>query len=432
MDGKRILLRLGVFAAVAVVFAVGVAAAQTLVPGARPGDPLAPLAPTVPSAPGPAIADEVFTVTGVDVDVSGESISAARERAFVEGQRLAIRRLADTLAASGVRFDANTLSDAEVSGLVQGFEVNEETISPGRYRADLTFVFRRDAVLARTAASAAAVPPVVAPSVPGVIDSPPIAGAPIIAPSVPVEPINRTNLILPLLREAAGPRLWDPPNPWFNAWMNYSPDPADPAVIVPLGDLADVSDVSAEAALGGDRQALERIGRRYDAGIVVVAVAEPTAGGLSVVLNRYIGGGAASPRTLSIAGGDPAALFDDAVREVLGDLGAAPPAVAAAPAPAVSLPPGAERIAALVPFGSRAEWFQIRRQLLGIGAAQIIVVSLAPNEAIVELAFADRFAFQNALAEQGLTLQQAGDTWLLRSNRGGFPSAPGSLAPVSP
>ena len=431
MDGNRILLRLGGFAAVAVVFAVGVAAAQTLVPGTRPADPLAPVAPASPLAPGPSIADEVFTVTGVDVDVSGESISAARERAFVEGQRLAVRRLADTLAASGVRLDANTLSDAEVTGLVQGFEVNEEVTSPGRYRADLTFVFRRDAVLARTVASAA-VPAVAAPSLPGVIEPPPVAGAPILAPAVPVEPANRTNLILPLLREASGPRLWDAPNPWFNAWMNYSPDPGDPAVIVPLGDLADVSDVSAEAALGGDRQALDRIGQRYDAGTVVVAIAEPTAGGLSVVLNPYVSGGAASPRTLSVSSDAPEGLFDDAVRQVLEDLGTAPPAVAAAPPPAVSLPPGAERIAALVPFGSRAEWFQRRRQLLATGAAQVIVVSLAPNEAIVELAFADRFQLQNALAGQGLALEQAGNTWLLRPNRGGGPPAPGSLAPISP
>ena len=396
MDGNRILLRLGGFAAVAVVFAVGVAAAQTLVPGTRPADPLAPVAPASPLAPGPSsIADEVFTVTGVDVDVSGESISAARERAFVEGQRLAVRRLADTLAASGVRLDANTLSDAEVTGLVQGFEVN-------------------------------------APSLPGVIEPPPVAGAPILAPAVPVEPANRTNLILPLLREASGPRLWDAPNPWFNAWMNYSPDPGDPAVIVPLGDLADVSDVSAEAALGGDRQALDRIGQRYDAGTVVVAIAEPTAGGLSVVLNPYVSGGAASPRTLSVSSDAPEGLFDDAVRQVLEDLGTAPPAVAAAPPPGVSLPPGAERIAALVPFGSRAEWFQIRRQLLATGAAQVIVVSLAPNEAIVELAFADRFQLQNALAGQGLALEQAGNTWLLRPNRGGGPPAPESLAPIAP
>jgi len=103
---------------------------------------------TLPATAPAQVGSEAYTVRGVEVDVTAGSAAEARDRAFQEGQRLALERLVEQLVGPGSGINVAGLPPAEIDRMVQSFQVQEERTSPGRYRATLTYVFRPDAVRA--------------------------------------------------------------------------------------------------------------------------------------------------------------------------------------------------------------------------------------------------------------------------------------------
>ena len=87
-----------------------------------------------------------FSVSGVTVDATAATAAAARDAALAEGQRKAVRMLLERLTAPADHARLPKPSDAEITGLVAGFEVQEERTSPIRYLATLTYSFRPTAV----------------------------------------------------------------------------------------------------------------------------------------------------------------------------------------------------------------------------------------------------------------------------------------------
>ncbi len=368
------------------------------------------------SAQGPAAParNEAFTVGDVRVDVTAGTISEARDRAFIQGQRVALGQLIERLAGRN-RIDVDALSAAQLGQMVQSFQVNEERSAPGRYIATLTYVFRpnevRTFLRSRDVAFAEPQPagsPSGTPALPFPPSVPPPSGAAVPAPGPAMMPV----LVIPVLRSPQGPLLWDSPNGWRTAWLNYSGEGQLAPIMVPFGDLQDVVDVNAERALAGERSALSAIARRYGAGDVVVAVADPRGDGLAVELNRYGQAGGADSQTLSVpAAGTPERLFDEAVSRSAAQIASQPAMATAAPAapspPAASLE-GSRQLLVLVPLGAPAEWFQTQallRNVPNVVAANII--SLSSREVVLRLNIAgNEEQLRAALAQQGLALQQ--------------------------
>src|SRR3546814_6156869 len=58
---------------------------------------------------------DMFTVSDVAVDVTAGTAAAAREQAFVGGQRKAFRILLDRLGADATRIDPETLPDRHMT-----------------------------------------------------------------------------------------------------------------------------------------------------------------------------------------------------------------------------------------------------------------------------------------------------------------------------
>ncbi|MGP1394317.1 MAG: DUF2066 domain-containing protein [Inquilinaceae bacterium] len=350
-------------------------------PGAVVGEPVeTPQAPVIAAPTGA----DIYTVSGIEVEGTGATSSAARDSAFAQGQRLALAALIDRVAGPGAALDVATVSDQDVGNLLRSFRVEEERVSAGRYAATLSFDFWPDAVrdLLRQRA--------------------------VTYTDTPSRPI----LVLPIYRSEGGQQLWDGINPWLDAWLDVPARQRLVPLVVPFGELQDVSTISVGQALSGDREALRRIADLHRAGDVLVAVADPGPDGVAVTLNRYGQDGDLTTGVLTVA--EPEALEDrlaGAVEQVAGELEdrwrTETQVAATGPTSGLSI---------LVPIVDAEDWFQTRARLDGITAiANARVLSLTPAEAVLALEYrGTESQLRLALAQQNLTLDQGPFAPILR------------------
>ena len=199
-------------------------------------------------------AQEIFTVRNVAVDVTAANAAAARERALAQGQIEASRQMLARVIRRQDRGNLPLINDDMVNLLVTDFSIANERTSTVRYLAKLTVRFDRNAVR-------------------GVLRDASLPFA---------ETVSKPVLVLPILRGEAGLLLWDEPNPWRDAWARLpSGIVAFVPMEVPLGDLSDFADISAEQAAAGDVERLSAIAARYSAddSLVVIATLDEGFGG---------------------------------------------------------------------------------------------------------------------------------------------------------
>jgi len=340
---------------------------------------------------------DVYTVSDIPVDVTAATTSAAREQAFSEGQRTGLIQLGEQLGLPAFALTVDRLSDQEIEQLVRSFSVANERTLPGRYIADMTFVYEPQSMRALLREGRV--------STAQAVD-------------------NDRVVIIPVFDsgEGGGPRLWDPPNPWFDAWLNYDPSSRTTEILLPYGDLLDVSDLSVEAAISTDTVALASLVERYGAGRSVIAIARPEGRSLTVTLN------AASLTSLQAIdtvvaplgfGLDQAAAMQEAVEQVAAriDSGLFLSTNVASQPVGFSSGGNASTVTVAIPINAPADWYQISQTL---DQLPIIVgdtlLSLAPREAILRIEhLGSEDQLRTALAEQSLSLQSAGGIMELRS-----------------
>ena len=191
---------------------------------------------------------DVFTVLGVSVDATAANAAAARVLARAQGHETAYSRLINRLVPIDRQIDVPKLSAESIASLVRDFEVDEEKTSSIRYLGKLKFRFKRRAVTEYLRD----------------------AGIPFaVTRSKPL-------LVLPVYRSAGVYLLWDDPNPWRTAWSALPPADGLAPMKHPVGNLADVNDISAEQVITGDVDRLRAIATRYGAAGVVLALAVPS------------------------------------------------------------------------------------------------------------------------------------------------------------
>jgi hypothetical protein len=94
----------------------------------------------------PAMAALPYEVMGVPVDVTAADAATARDQAIVEGQRKAFTMLMERLLGTEQAATIPTPDDAQLSRMVQDFEVESERLSSVRYIGVMTFRFDAAAV----------------------------------------------------------------------------------------------------------------------------------------------------------------------------------------------------------------------------------------------------------------------------------------------
>jgi hypothetical protein len=332
----------------------------------------------------PARAD-LYSINSVKVDETASNAVEAKKKAIDGGQLRALETLLHRLTRPEDRVRLPEFTPDDIARLLDGMSVENEQTSGTRYIATLTIRFRpeniRDMLLQY--------------SVPYADEQ--AAGV----------------LLLTVWVPASGPTLWDAPNPWRDAWVGLNSENSITPLFMPLGDLTDISTINATDILSGNDQKLAAIRDRYAVENVLIAIAEPAAGGVRVSMK---GNTAVGPVD-----------FDDVFPS---DAGEAVEATASRAARMLltriedewkashlkkGRPDGINmRIA--VPFAGLGEWNTIRQRIEatdGVGA--IDVKQLSAKGAVVDLVFSgDLGQLETQLGYSGFELTSIGDTWVLQ------------------
>lgn len=340
-------------------------------------------------------ADDLFTVRGIDVDVSAGSPSAARDQGVREAQRKAFDQLFDRLTVDGARTAMPPVTNESIDRMVQSYEVQEERTSAVRYVGKLAVRFNPTAV--RTL----------------------LRGNGVAFAEVRSKPL----LVLPVDQTSGVPVLWQSETIWRQTWADLPAQGGLVPLAVPYGEAADVADIGVDQALSGDAAALRRIADRYGAGDVAVAVATGSPQvGLTIAVTLHAADGSAQHFTLTQA---PVAA-DTATT------GNQPDPTLRAAALAVlhlaeerwtsltQVSAGTEQNLTLtVSFADQAGWQEVRRRLGTIPTiTRMAVTSLSRAGATLDLRHTGTpEQLRLALGQRDLTLEDGGETPVLRLAR---------------
>ncbi len=320
---------------------------------------------------------EVFAISGVAVDATEETVAEARELAIVQGRPIAFRRMLERLTLNGDHGRLPEFEPAAADEFIRGFRVDSEKTSAVRYLGQLTYVFDPEAVrtLLRNAGIRFA------------------------------ETVSRPVLVLPLFLDADTPRLWEDPNPWREVWSEHPGNTGLVPLVIPLGDLADIADLDAQAALDGDAERLAKIAARYGARETMVPEVRIKNDQLQAVVRSYglTGNGVTVASHLS--------LMDAPVEEVMRRaVAAVVDQINEAWKQRNLLGFGQEeRLVATVPFSSLGEWLEVSRRLGNVPPVRARrVLSMARGKRTVELQFiGDVRQLSLAMEQVDLVLEQA-------------------------
>jgi len=355
-----------------------------------------------------AQAGQVYTATGIDVDITGD-IATLRDKAMLEGQRIALRKVLSDIAPAE-RVDSLTLpSDDEISGWVQDFEIEQEKSSATRYIGRFTFRFMADPVQQFLAGNRVEF----------------------------AQTGSKRLLVLPVYTDDAGnSNLWGPTNLWLGQWSVKAPNSSLVPMVLPTGDVSDTSTLSATQALAGDLQRLTALAQRYGAGDVLVAelrASPPGADGkqsFAIAATRY---SRDTPQSFTDAMSGEAAAIDDVLAQsadrTIGWVQSEWKQANLVDASKQS------RMTVEVPISSLKQWVDIKKQLGGVSSLRgVQLVSLTRSLAVLDISFlGDVPQFQRSLAQQSLSLATAiGDPnkGTLRQDANASTSQPPAPAPL--
>ncbi len=333
----------------------------------------------------PASAD-LYSINSIKVDETAENAVEAKKKAISEGQTRAFGTLLHRLTRETDRTRLPELTASQISRLMDGMSVENESTSGTRYVAELSIRFRpsnlRDFLLQYKV-------PYADEQAPGV-------------------------LLVTVWKENGKSILWDNPNPWRDAWASLNVENSITPLFLPLGDLTDIGAISAKDVLSGNEQKIQKMKDRYAVENVLIAVAE-SSGGNSV---RAVLRGAVESGPIE---------FDETFSDESGTGIAGATASAARSylsrieegwkATHLNLGrPAGNSMQVAVPFGTLGEWNQIRQRInTTVGVESVQVKRLSAKGAIIDIIFAgDLGVLSGELERSGFELSDIGDTWVLQ------------------
>ena len=341
-------------------------------------------------APSSVWSADLFTVRGVSVDVTAATAVAARAQAEREGRRRAFTRLLARLAVSDHHGRLPALSDQDVLGLVKGHGVQAEKTSTVRYIGDLDFAFRPAAVRR-------------------LFDRFEVDYAVTTSGPVLVVPVRRVGPVL---------RVWEEDNRWREAWNALPDGDGLVPVMVPFGDLDDMSDIGLETAARGDPRDLIDIASRYGAdraAYAVLASADlPTTGPVEFTLTVTMldANGKETSLTEGLSATNADAIEDVMVRAVEAVRGWVQDSWKSRNLVRRGV---LQHITVAVPISDHAAWLDLTKRLNQVDALQSWqVLQLNRQEARLDLSTrSETTTLRMALARAGLTLAEGAQTWRL-------------------
>ncbi|HYK80748.1 MAG TPA: DUF2066 domain-containing protein [Micropepsaceae bacterium] len=324
---------------------------------------LAALAAGTPAFAAPAAAPDLFTVSGIKVDASAESATAARDIAMTQGRPAAWTKLYRRLTAASMWAKQPQLDDNALLRLIRSFEVAGERRSTTRYLAEVIFHFNPVAVRAALRQANIAY----------------------------TDTRSRPALVIPVI---AGKPGFDPMSPWAMAWNEPVLQQGLVPFVLPLNEAPEDAALLSRPDLGQlDWATLAPLARRHNVAAVIVASASEDAKSVQMVQITAAG---RTPSSFAYAQSTFPALA-----EVIADRAAEIWKTRAS----VDFATRA-RLTADVSFDSLDDWSKIRDGLGSIRAVSgLEVVGLALHEAEINVTYSGRQEqLRDALAQQNLQL----------------------------
>ncbi len=320
----------------------------------------------------------LFTVEGVTVDITAENSVKAQEQAFEQAQVKAFEILAQRMVADGQTKAVPVPDSLTLSTLIRDYEVTSEKLSGVRYVGTYTFRFREKAISQLFSKSGVSF----------------------------TQTRSKTLLVLPIFEENGKNTIWSENNLWFQAWSRTRLSSKLVPVKVPLGDLADISDIDDANPLRYERVKLDRMLGRYGAAEAAIMIAAPRSNNsLKISIYRTDRGRAEQVHEYALMRQDDETqdqFYDRAVASGYDELQKdwkRKNAVSAAQSQAFFL---------RIPLRTLDQWMNTKVTLQRIpGVTDIDVISLRRVEAMVKFNFrGDERRLRDELAEKSLTLGQ--------------------------
>ncbi len=342
--------------------------------------------------PAVAMAEEnpLYTIRGVEVDVRAETAAEAKKLAITEANVKALALFVQRVGAEQVLPELANIPAKNVDAMLDSLSIEQERTGPRRYIGKLTVRFLPDKMRAMMSSL-------------GVSYSEKYAG--------------RT-VVVPVWRTLEGAVVWED-NPWRQAWVSLRAENGLVPLIVPLGDLADTTTLTAEQAVNRDEAALEALRLRYNADALLVAEASPVGedtvqavmqgdspvGELGFDKAYAAENGGGLPEAAQIA----AARFQQVMIQRWKKQNEERSITRALPV--ATLP-------VAVAFYSTEEWSALRARILSTpGVSGVDISTISQGGAIVQLAYVSGFEqLRQSLWSSGLALQNVGGTWVLQTN----------------
>jgi hypothetical protein len=313
-------------------------------------------------APDAGAGSHVFTVHGIAVDVTAETAAAARETAHAEGHVKAMEKLLARLLPRDAQALLRKLEAREVLAYVQDFQVEDERTSDVRYLANLTFRFKPKPIRELLRAN-------------GLQHA---------------ETMSKPVVVLPIFGAEGEASLWGETNLWWAAWAERRPGDWLVPLVVPLGDLGDLTAINAERALSGDAEGLGAIARRYGAQDVLITqtvlLGDPESGNARLQVGSARLGRHARQTIIHNHVQDPAETLQDLFARAAEAVDAE---VQESWKQSNLLRPGSQRsIAVTVPVAKLADWLEVKRRLRGVAAVRrTAVTALSRGKTEVAITF---------------------------------------------
>ena len=347
---------------------------------------------------GQAQSPNIYAVTGIEVDKTSDTAARARQEAIVEAHHRAFRKLMARLVPADQIQSVAQPAHADIEAMVLSFGIDEEKTSRVRYIGTLRFQFRRADVrrFLRNAGVGFA------------------------------ETRSKPVLLLPVLDSGGVKLLWDDPNPWFDAWNAVPPSGGLVPLRLPVGDLADIRDISAEQAAAGSKAQIDTIGERYGAATVVIAEAVvdlvTVSGQRNVNLSlRYLGGPWSDRTGIRIFRIGESETDADALARIA--LETSRQIEEDWKRDNVLRLDSRDTLIADFALNELREWVEMRRRLREIAFLQNVqLVTISRTQATLRLTyFGNPTQLRTALAQRDLVLERGAVNWILRDARTPLP-----------
>lgn len=334
----------------------------------------------------------IFTVV-VPVDATAANASEARDQARREGEAKAYTMLLDRLTLDRDHARLPQASGSMLTDLIQDFEVAHERRSAVRYLADYSFHFRADGI--RRLLQEAKIPF--------------------------AETASKPLVVLAVSESESGPRLWEDPNPWREAWAKAQLPQGLVPLIVPLGDIENLAAIDAAAAENGDDARLQAISGRYGGADVLVtrAAMKDEGRSINVTTTRFIPGTPGGEQTWVASYAATAGESSDALlaRAIAGTVAQVEEAWKQANIIDFSQ---TGTLTVTVPISDLQGWIAVRDRLKGMPEIpRSELLSIDRQEARVALHYVgDPTQLRVALAQRDLILSGDDPDWVLQRRAG--------------